>query len=255
MTAASNTIVSARGFAVEIGCAAVTVGALLAVGRTSAAISFWPALGLSLTGVVAVALTSPARGLRAQQLWRQARRWVALFIALLALQQFAADRLALTALWLPYGTALLLHVIARGNRGFAVAEKVEGAAPAKAIAANEPPSSMDDGDWRHHIEYAQSYDAAGLKQVAGVARLTFRPGERQTELHLAFCPSFAGAPRLDCQQTSGPEARVKITQKMPYGARAEVQRLDATAWSVITLEFIATPSIATLAKPNIKQAS
>ena len=249
MTAASNTIPSARGFAVEVGCAAVTVGALLAVGRTSVAISFWPALGLSLVGVLAVASTTAPRGFRTPQLWRQARGWAALFIALLALQQFAADQLALAGLWLPYSTALLLQVITRGSRGFAAVEKNETATE-KPIAASEQPSSADDGDWRHHIEYAQSYDAAGLKHVAGVARLTFRPGERQTELHLAFCPSFAGAPRLDCRQTSGPEARVKVTQTMPYGARAEVQRLDATAWSVITLEFVATP-----AKVNLKQAS
>ncbi len=249
MTAASNTIPSARGFAVEVGCAAVTVGALLAVGRTSVAISFWPALGLSLVGVLAVASTTAPRGFRTPQLWRQARGWVALLIAMLALQLFAADQLALAALWLPYGTALILHIAARGNRGFATVAKND-AVPGKSIAVTEIPPSTDDADWRHHIEYAQSYDAGGLKQVAGVARLTFRPGERQTELHLAFCPSFVGAPRLDCHQTSGPEARVKITQTMPYGARAEVQRLDATAWSVITLEFIATPT-----KANFKQAS
>jgi hypothetical protein len=250
MTAASNTIGSARGFAVEIGCAAVTVGALLAVGRTAAAISFWPALSLSLAGLVAVASTASPHGSRAPRLWRHARGWVALLIAMLALQQFAADRLALAALWLPYATALLLRVIAHGSRDLAMTEKADGAAPEKPIAANVQLSSADDGEWRHHIEYAQSYDAGGLQQVAGVARLTFRPGERQTELHLAFCPSFVGAPRLDCQQTSGPEARVKITQTMPYGARVEVQRLDATAWSVITLEFVATP-----AKVNFKQAS
>jgi len=57
----------------------------------------------------------------------------------------------------------------------------------------------------------------------GQVRSDFHAGQRTASIHLAFCPPFAVNPTLHFEQIEGPEASVKATQVLPYGARLEVR--------------------------------
>lgn len=235
----------ARSAGAEVCFALVTAGCLLALALRAPAgeLGFWVASGFGLATAVVVARVGrplPWAFEGIATIWSTARLWASLATANLALSAWATDRLALAGLWLPCITAAVLHCLSGRER----AGREIFAARSQATPAADTPSeetvAIDQGDRLHCLEWTQTHDAKGLKNVAGVARLTFRPGERQTELHLAFCPSFASTPTFDCRQSGGPDVRIKVTQTMPYGARIEVQRTEPAAWGVVSLEFTAT---------------
>ena len=64
---------------------------------------------------------------------------------------------------------------------------------------------------------------AGEDICRGQIRSEFFPGQRTAEIHLEFCPPFHTSPVLHIEQIEGPEALVKATQVLPYGARLEVR--------------------------------
>jgi hypothetical protein len=65
-------------------------------------------------------------------------------------------------------------------------------------------------------------------------------GQRTATSHLSFCPALASVPRIVCQQLDGPEARIKVIQALPYGARLEVKLIEAAEGPfTMTIEFIA----------------
>ncbi|MDG2207124.1 MAG: hypothetical protein P8K78_04400 [Pirellulales bacterium] len=57
----------------------------------------------------------------------------------------------------------------------------------------------------------------------GQVRTTFQAGQRTAPIHIVFCPPFAVIPTLHFEQVEGPDASVKATQILPYGARLEVR--------------------------------
>ena len=57
----------------------------------------------------------------------------------------------------------------------------------------------------------------------GQVRTTFQAGQRTAPIHIVFCPPFAVIPTLHFEQVQGPDASVKATQILPYGARLEVR--------------------------------
>lgn len=214
--------------------AAVTASCLIAqYARSSGGpIDFWLALPWGL--VTALAASRHAS--------RRYRVWGLLALTNLAISAWIASPAALAALWLPSVTLVALRWL----------ESAAMPALATIEATVEAPVSFelpDDHDRQHTVEWSQVHDRQGAKSVNGVARLMFRPGERQTELHLAFCPSFPTAPAFHVEQTGGPDVRIKTTQVMPYGARLEVQRSEATAWCVVALEFTAAQA------PDVSAAS
>lgn len=225
MTNASKASIS-RAAWFETLLATVTAGCLLAqyTRSTGGPVGPWLALLWGMSAALVAARTATSF-----------RLWISLALANLAISSWVADATALATLWLPLLTAASLRWL-------------EGRSAETAVPAAEAPiaplivDAVNDDDRQHTIEWSQVQDRASAKTVSGVARLTFRPGERQTELHLAFCPSFAATPVFHVEQTGGPQVRVKTTQVMPYGARLEVQRAEAAAWCVVTLEFAATPA-------------
>jgi hypothetical protein len=70
--------------------------------------------------------------------------------------------------------------------------------------------------------------AEGLDHVEADCVAQFERGQRHAVEHLAFCPPFASAPQVHCEQTSGPAARFSAIRPLPYGARIEL-RLSAPA--------------------------
>lgn len=223
MTNASKSMIP-RAAWFEALLALVTASCLAAqfARATAGPIGFWLALfwGMATALVASRSTQEPYRV------------WGLLALAQLAISAWAADSVALAALWLPALTIVALRALeGRSQRSAETVPVVTNAlAQSNADAQN---------DCQHSVEWSQVHDRSGAKTVSGVARLTFRPGERQAELHLAFCPSFPAPPAFHVEQTGGPDVRVKTTQVMPYGARLEVQRADAAAWCVVALDFTA----------------
>jgi hypothetical protein len=61
---------------------------------------------------------------------------------------------------------------------------------------------------------------------------------------VAFCPPFAGTPELTAVQLDGPEARIKIAQLLPYGARLDVKLIALNKESACVLvQFTAIGSL------------
>lgn len=76
--------------------------------------------------------------------------------------------------------------------------------------------------------------ADGGELLTGWVRVSMAAGQRSTNVHLAFCPSFARAPRVAVKQLAGPEARIKTVQVLPYAARFDL-KLAALSESASTL--------------------
>ncbi len=72
-------------------------------------------------------------------------------------------------------------------------------------------------------QLTRSSTAQGGDMLCGRLRLDLLAGQRTGNLHVAFCPPFAGTPEITALQVDGPEARIKIAQLLPYGVRLDVK--------------------------------
>jgi hypothetical protein len=72
-------------------------------------------------------------------------------------------------------------------------------------------------------QLTRSTTAQGGEVLCGTLRLDLAAGQRTGNLHVAFCPPFAGTPEIAAQQVDGPEARIKIAQLLPYGVRMDIK--------------------------------
>ncbi|MBX3412200.1 MAG: hypothetical protein KF708_05730 [Pirellulales bacterium] len=80
----------------------------------------------------------------------------------------------------------------------------------------------------------------GVEAVEGRLGVELAAGQRTATAHVAFCPPFARVPRIEVA-VDGEEARVKLAQALPHGARFDV-KLNAPAEEplVLPLRFSAT---------------
>jgi hypothetical protein len=67
----------------------------------------------------------------------------------------------------------------------------------------------------------------GSDELTGWLRAAFQGGQRLASIHVAFCPPFERTPQLAVQQLGGPDARVKTTQVLSYGARLDLKLATA----------------------------
>ncbi|HEV2971549.1 MAG TPA: hypothetical protein VGY55_16350 [Pirellulales bacterium] len=214
-----------------------------------------PPISLASTGLIAAIAAagsrrlagSPNRGMSAVVRWLPGGALVALAIAI---SLPGSSPTGLTILWLAI-----------------VAEETWSWQESTAIRAAVPPSARHDmpaapnASQIRDLQLAQpslprlpppvatsdvvqqlvrTRSAAGLDRMQGWLRTEFEPTERNATLHVAFCPPFAEAPRLTVLQISGPAARIKPVQLLPYGVRLEVKRLLAGHDpATVVLEFSA----------------
>ena len=86
----------------------------------------------------------------------------------------------------------------------------------------------------------RSKGPAGEDICWGQIRSEFLPGQRTAAIHLEFCPPFQRRPILHVEQVDGPDATVKTTQILPYGARLEVRLAQSSSGHIETrIEFSA----------------
>lgn len=78
----------------------------------------------------------------------------------------------------------------------------------------------------------------GSETLAGWLRVGLAAGQRNTNVHVAFCPPFDRTPQVSIEQLDGPETRIKIVQVLPYGVRCDLKLAGASeAPSTILLQL------------------
>ena len=88
----------------------------------------------------------------------------------------------------------------------------------------------------HQLTY--THDVTGDEVVYGQVRAKFAPGERNTSVHLAFCPPFGHVPHISVQQIDGPASAVKPSQVLPYGLKLDLKLNKTTQHpESIVIEF------------------
>lgn len=68
----------------------------------------------------------------------------------------------------------------------------------------------------------------GSETLAGWLRVGLAAGQRNTNVHVAFCPPFSRTPQVSIEQLDGPETRIKIVQVLPYGVRCDLKLAGAS---------------------------
>jgi hypothetical protein len=122
------------------------------------------------------------------------------------------------------------------------------AAPQPADCGGGPPPRCTDldglalvRDESVRLQLVRRRDAAGLDELRGWAMVELAAGQRTAMLHVAFCPTFTATPAIQARQASGPTARVKAAQILPWGARIEVKLSEAVqSPCAARIEFQAT---------------
>jgi hypothetical protein len=93
-------------------------------------------------------------------------------------------------------------------------------------------------------QFVRTQSAAGIDRIHGWLKTTLMASERNATLHVAFCPPFDESPKFTVLQTSGPAARIKPVQLLPYGVRLELKRLEpGDKVATILLEFSAESAV------------
>ena len=66
-------------------------------------------------------------------------------------------------------------------------------------------------------------DSLGGEIISGLVRCSFEPGERQRDIHLAFCPPLKQIPHFSMEQVEGPPARIRTSLVESFGVGLEVK--------------------------------
>lgn len=228
-----------------------------------------PAAALAATGVVAAVAAAASRWLafdaESSIKLTAARRWM-VFIPTVAKIALAAavslpnsSPVGLTMLWIAvtaeevwfWRRSRRLHGLPNIERfrlptprsGRVREDRVE---PQKPHSATTLPPPSNDVVQR----LIRTRSAAGIDRIEGWLKATAQPGERTFSLHVAFCPPFERVPQFTAIQSSGPPARVRPVQLLPYGIRLEVKLSEPRGdRSAIVVEFSAE-SESTVAVPS-----
>lgn len=60
--------------------------------------------------------------------------------------------------------------------------------------------------------------------IEGWVRIHFAEGQRETVVHVAFCPPLAGSPELETEDLEGVGLEIRVAAVFPFGARLSVRR-------------------------------
>jgi hypothetical protein len=105
------------------------------------------------------------------------------------------------------------------QREFRVDPPHEGVRPAESM----PPETDEPPDEEVTQQLTRSRAADGSETLSGWLRVVLAAGQRNTNLHVAFCPPFLRTPHVSVDQVDGPETRIKTVQILPYGARCDLK--------------------------------
>jgi hypothetical protein len=147
----------------------------------------------------------------------------------------------LAAFWcvlLATETAWGIVVFARRGDGAALAADC-GAAPP--VADDAPRTEVDSARWSlpdtgefendtdellaadESQRISRCRDPRGGETISGLVRCAFAAGERQRDVHLAFCPPLQRTPHFSLEQIEGPAARIRTSLVETFGVGLEVK--------------------------------
>jgi len=250
----------------------LVAAAVLAARRGAGALAL--PLSFPVLLIVAAGLTVAALAIRAtiafsarnrQPAWRSALERAAVSLAVVSLGAAISlpgtSPLGLVALWLLLGIEevwawtsagrkdRLLERLAAWRRGLRRADAVA----VEPRAAPIETASGSQAELEHELLHAddppaedvlqqltRSRGADGTETLAGWLRVAMAAGQRNTSVHVAFCPPFARTPRVSVEALEGPELRVKVVQALPYGARCDLKLAGMSeAAATVLLRFSA----------------
>lgn len=62
------------------------------------------------------------------------------------------------------------------------------------------------------------------EQIEGWVRVEFAAGQRETMIHVAFCPPLPGIPEIETEDLEGSELEIRVAAAFAFGARLSVRR-------------------------------
>lgn len=62
------------------------------------------------------------------------------------------------------------------------------------------------------------------EQIEGWVRVPFARGQRETVVHVAFCPPLASAPEIETEDLEGVGLEIRVAAVFPFGARLSIRR-------------------------------
>lgn len=201
---------------------AATIGALIAwkmAGIVShRRMSWWPellTLAVSLLWGIAVGLqTTPF-------IWG----------GLAALAGMLIVTVGLAPLWFPMREAVLAAgELASDRVGGVTISAVDAVQP---TSANSRPTHCQR---RIHVD--------GAEAIEGEVTVEFLPGQKETTIHLSFCPPFSMLPEIQAEASLGGDLEIRVEAAHPFGARLSVRRGSSIeAAESHEISYFASPSL------------
>jgi hypothetical protein len=65
------------------------------------------------------------------------------------------------------------------------------------------------------------------EQIEGWVRVEFAAGQRETMIHVAFCPPLPGIPEIETEDLEGSDLEIRVAAAFAFGARLSVRRSGA----------------------------
>jgi hypothetical protein len=62
------------------------------------------------------------------------------------------------------------------------------------------------------------------EQIEGWVRVEFAAGQRETMIHVAFCPPLSGIPEIETEDLEGSDLEIRVAAAFAFGARLSVRR-------------------------------
>ncbi len=250
-----------RGFIAAVLCGLLVFAAVFLFARCLAGALNQPLSAATLIGVgIAAALTAEAVRLLERHTNRQsaaklpsaARKWLprlALPIIALSVSAPGSSKFGLAVLWL---IIVGQEYVSWRKRPIARPADAPQRAPVGAASSlaeefRRPPEAAPPAGWldpavAQQIAYRRS--AEGCAIAEGWLRANFVAGQRTAIVHVAFCPPFNLAPRVEVEPVDGPSCDIRSTLVLPWGVRWEVRLLEPAAEAAsVVVEFFAAEKV------------
>lgn len=63
-----------------------------------------------------------------------------------------------------------------------------------------------------------------VEQIEGWVRVHFAAGQRETVIHVAFCPPMSACPEIETEELDGADLEIRVAAVFPFGVRLSVRR-------------------------------
>lgn len=259
----AGALASRRSLAIWIWSALFIADAVLVTRRLSGEFASPLPAGLALLSTALVAIASLAAWrlfthARRDDAVAQSRRWKSRGLSLAATILWAWS---ISAGASPQSAGLLFAVVAMLLLSLAGIDICEFSSPAPPVLVETPgaPGFTDDPclmetpasevstptvfDQSIEVELVETGDDSGEdadddsltlwlsrrqtedgEQIEGWVRAHFAAGQRETTIHVAFCPPMSACPEIETEELDGAGLEIRVAAVFPFGVRLSVRR-------------------------------